>query len=94
MPQVRTLIVDDMDDFRQFLCSTLQEKTRCEIVGEASDSKPRKRKSKKFTIDKKLEIVKYAKDNNSNRAASKLYGADRTSIRNWRRDEAKLIELK
>jgi len=37
MPQVRTLIVDDMDDFRQFLCSTLQEKTRCEIVGEASD---------------------------------------------------------
>jgi DNA-binding NarL/FixJ family response regulator len=37
MPCVRTLVVDDMDDFRNFLCSTLQEETRCEVVGEASD---------------------------------------------------------
>ena len=37
MPYVRTLVVDDVDDFRHFLCSTLQEETRCEVVGEASD---------------------------------------------------------
>ena len=33
----RTLVVDDLDDFRHFLCSTLQQETQCEIVGEASD---------------------------------------------------------
>jgi CheY-like chemotaxis protein len=37
MPCVRTLVVDDMDDFRHFVCSTLQEETRCEVVAEASD---------------------------------------------------------
>ena len=36
-PYVRTLVVDDVDDFRHFLCSSLQEETRCEVVGEASD---------------------------------------------------------
>jgi DNA-binding NarL/FixJ family response regulator len=36
MPSVRTLVVDDVDDFRNFLCSTLREKTQCEVVGEAS----------------------------------------------------------
>jgi DNA-binding NarL/FixJ family response regulator len=37
MPYVRTRVVDDADDFRHFLCSSLQEGTRCEVVGEASD---------------------------------------------------------
>jgi DNA-binding NarL/FixJ family response regulator len=37
MPYARTLVVDDVDDFRHFLCLTLQEKTQCEVVGEASD---------------------------------------------------------
>jgi DNA-binding NarL/FixJ family response regulator len=37
MPSVRTLVVDDVDDFRNFLRATLQEKTQCEVVGEASD---------------------------------------------------------
>jgi CheY-like chemotaxis protein len=37
MPHYRTLIVDDAEDFRQFLRSTLREKTECEVVGEASD---------------------------------------------------------
>jgi CheY-like chemotaxis protein len=37
MPCVRTLVVDDVDDFRHLLCSSLQEQTRCEVVGEASD---------------------------------------------------------
>ena len=37
MPYVRTLVVDDVDDFRHFLCLTLRRETRCEVVGEASD---------------------------------------------------------
>lgn len=37
MPCVRTLVVDDLEDFRQFLCSTLAEGKECEVVGEASD---------------------------------------------------------
>jgi DNA-binding NarL/FixJ family response regulator len=37
MSSVRTLVVDDVDEFRNFLCLTLQDKCHCEIVGEASD---------------------------------------------------------
>lgn len=33
----RALIVDDVEDFRRFLCSTLEQRTECEVVGEASD---------------------------------------------------------
>lgn len=33
----RTLVVDDVDDFRHFVCSTLEQATECEVVGEASD---------------------------------------------------------
>jgi len=33
----RTLVVDDVGDFRRFLCSTLERRTECEVVGEASD---------------------------------------------------------
>ena len=37
MPHFTTLVVEDREDFRRFLCSTLMETTECEIVGEASD---------------------------------------------------------
>jgi len=37
MRPFRTLIVDDVEDFRHFLCSTLEQRTDCEVVGEASD---------------------------------------------------------
>ena len=33
----RTLIVEDNDDYRQILRVILQRKTRCKVVGEASD---------------------------------------------------------
>lgn len=33
----RTLIVDDVEDFRRFTCSTLAQRTECEVVGEAAD---------------------------------------------------------
>jgi DNA-binding NarL/FixJ family response regulator len=36
-PPFRTLIVDDHEGFRRFLCVTLQEQTRCEVIGEACD---------------------------------------------------------
>ena len=37
MAHYRTLVVDDVEDFRRFLCSTLEQRTECEVVGEASD---------------------------------------------------------
>jgi DNA-binding NarL/FixJ family response regulator len=36
MRRFRTLVVDDVEDFRRFICSML-EGTECEVVGEASD---------------------------------------------------------
>lgn len=37
MTHCRTLVVDDVEDFRLFLCSTLQESMDCEVVGIACD---------------------------------------------------------
>jgi DNA-binding NarL/FixJ family response regulator len=37
MPHRKTLVVEDGEGFRRFLCSTLMETTECEVVGEASD---------------------------------------------------------
>ena len=37
MASLSTLIVEDREDFRQFLCTTLKEKTPCVVIGEASD---------------------------------------------------------
>jgi DNA-binding NarL/FixJ family response regulator len=37
MRHFRTLVVDDVEDFRRFLCSMLEKRTECEVVGEASD---------------------------------------------------------
>jgi DNA-binding NarL/FixJ family response regulator len=37
MPPLSTLIADDYDDFRRILRITLEEKTPCVVVGEASD---------------------------------------------------------
>ena len=37
MRHFRTLVVDDVEDFRQYLCATLEQGTACEVVGEASD---------------------------------------------------------
>jgi DNA-binding NarL/FixJ family response regulator len=37
MRHFRTLVVDDVEDFRHFLCSTLEQGTEYEVVGEASD---------------------------------------------------------
>lgn len=37
MRHFRTLVVDDVEDFRRLLRSMLEERTDCEVVGEASD---------------------------------------------------------
>jgi DNA-binding NarL/FixJ family response regulator len=37
MRHFRTLVVDDVGDFRHFFCSTLEQGTEYEVVGEASD---------------------------------------------------------
>lgn len=35
--KIRTLVVDDLEDFRRLLSSMLEQETECEVVGEASD---------------------------------------------------------
>lgn len=37
MRDFTALIVEDYEEFRRLLCVTLQEKTRCQIIAEASD---------------------------------------------------------
>lgn len=37
MHHFRTLVVDDVEDFRRFIRSMLEERIECEVVGEASD---------------------------------------------------------
>jgi DNA-binding NarL/FixJ family response regulator len=37
MPPLRTLIVDNFEDFRRYLSSILKRKTQCQVVGQASD---------------------------------------------------------
>jgi len=37
MSHCKTLVVEDGEAFRRFLCATLIETTECEIVGQASD---------------------------------------------------------
>jgi DNA-binding NarL/FixJ family response regulator len=37
MHEIRTLVVDDVEVFRRILCSMLEQTTKCEVVGEASD---------------------------------------------------------
>ena len=36
MPPFRTLVVEDFDAFRRFICVTLEEQTQCQVVGEAA----------------------------------------------------------
>src|SRR5271169_6297452 len=36
-PQVRVLVVDDYEPFRQFVCLTLQKRPELQVIGEASD---------------------------------------------------------
>lgn len=37
MPNIRTLVVDDLEEMRHFVGSKLAETTQCQVVGEASD---------------------------------------------------------
>jgi DNA-binding NarL/FixJ family response regulator len=51
MPHCKTLVVDDGEGFRRFLCATLVETTECEIVGEASDGLQAVNQAKKLQPD-------------------------------------------
>jgi len=50
MTHCTTLVVEDREDFRRFLCSLL-ETTECEIVGEASDGLQAVNQAKKLQPD-------------------------------------------
>ena len=46
------------------------------------------KKRKAYTVDKKLEIVGYAKEKKSINAASKHYNVDRASVRDWMKESS------
>jgi DNA-binding NarL/FixJ family response regulator len=37
MRHVRTLVIDDFEGFRRLACSMLEQRTDCEVIGEAAD---------------------------------------------------------
>jgi len=48
---VRTLVVDDYEPFRRFLCDALQAKAELQIIGEASDGLQAVRKAEELQPD-------------------------------------------
>ena len=51
MSPLTVLVVEDFEQFRLSLCLTIQEKTQCQIIGEASDGLEAVRKAEEFQPD-------------------------------------------
>jgi DNA-binding NarL/FixJ family response regulator len=51
MASLNTLVVEDLENFRRFLCTTLEEKTPCLVIGEASDGLEAVRKAEELQPD-------------------------------------------
>jgi DNA-binding NarL/FixJ family response regulator len=49
--QVRVLVVDDYEPFRQFICSTLRKRPELQIIGEASDGLEAVKKAQELQPD-------------------------------------------
>lgn len=70
----------------------LGNESNTELI-ESTDDEPSKKKARhSFTIEKKLEIVQYAKKF-SNNAASKRYNAPRTCVIRWVDQEIDLKKM-
>jgi DNA-binding NarL/FixJ family response regulator len=48
---LNTLVVEDLEDFRRFLCATLKEQTPCVVIGEASDGLEAVKKAEELKPD-------------------------------------------
>lgn len=65
-----------------------------DIDSPAAIAPPKSKKIRRsFTVEKKLEIVKYAEDNNSKRGAATKFGVDPASIRDWMKQKKDLQDL-
>jgi DNA-binding NarL/FixJ family response regulator len=51
MGSLTTLVVEDLERFRRFLCATLEEKTPCVVIGEASDGLEAVKKAEELQPD-------------------------------------------
>src|SRR5215831_5594190 len=51
MPSLTVLVVEDFEEFRLSLCLTIQKKTQCQIIGEASDGLEAVRKAEELQPD-------------------------------------------
>ena len=58
-----------------------------------SSTSHKREKTRSYTVDFKLEVVKFAEDN-SIHAAERKFKVDRHSIRDWKNKNAKLEDLK
>ena len=48
---LNTLLVENLEDYRRFLCTTLEEKTPCVVIGEASDGMEAVKKAEELQPD-------------------------------------------
>lgn len=62
-------------------------------IGQSSSNERAPKKRRSFTIDKKLEVVEYAKGTSRN-AASRKYGIARHCVSQWMKTEKELEELR
>src|ERR1700730_3141299 len=51
MAAVRTLVVDDYQPFRRFICSTMEQRLGLQVIGEASDGLEAVQKSEELQPD-------------------------------------------
>ena len=70
-------------------CNLFFTTEECEL----KSSSHKGEKVRSYSIDFKLEVIRYA-ETNSNHAAAKKYKIDRNSIRHWRKKRDKIEELK
>uniref|UniRef100_A0A915PD32 Brinker DNA-binding domain-containing protein n=1 Tax=Meloidogyne floridensis TaxID=298350 RepID=A0A915PD32_9BILA len=66
-----------------------------DVVGVEEEQNPTtsSRVKKAYSIEKKIEVIEFAKKN-SNHAAARRFGVSRSSVIDWRAQEGKLRESK
>ena len=56
------------------------------------DSAPKKRNYQKYSLQFKIKVIKEAKSNNNNRLTARTYDLDESLLRDWRKNEAKILK--
>ena len=81
-----------MSDYNFYLSSSDSEEEQDVEPEEENQAPPKKISRNSYTIEKKLDILKYA-NNHSKRAASKKFRLSRSCIIEWEKNEETLKSL-